>query len=113
MLNTVIGTCRTLPIRVAGTSGDCYPDQEELTWEELGFEPELTTVTRKIRRIFTYSKLQVEEAMWHCNPDYVFVNFANYVSSDYMANIVAHIDRVSEVRWVGFGPTFDDVGEIG
>lgn len=39
---------RTYPIRVAGNSG---PLKGETSWEELGFEPELTTVTKKVRRV--------------------------------------------------------------
>lgn len=39
---------RTYPIRVAGNSG---PLPGETTWEDLGIEPELTTVTRKVRRV--------------------------------------------------------------
>jgi len=112
MLDMVIGTCRTLPIRVGGTSGDCYADQEELSWEELGLEPERTTVTNRIRRIYTYSRMQIEEACWWCQPDLVFLNFANYVEHDRVAEIVAHIDDFSNVRWVGFGPTYHDVGLI-
>lgn len=112
MLHTIIGTCRTLPIRVGGSSGDCYADQEELSWEELGFEPERTTVTNRIRRIFTYSRMQIEEACWWCQPDLVFLNFANYVAKQRVAEIVAHIDEFSTVRWVGFGPTYHDVGSI-
>lgn len=112
MLDMVIGTCRTLPIRVGGTSGDCYPDQEELSWEDLDLPPELTTVTKRERRIFTYSKMQIEEACWHCAPDLVFLNFANYVEKHYVENIVAHIDGMSTVRWVGFGPTYQDIGLI-
>jgi adenylosuccinate synthase len=112
MLDQVIGTCRTLPIRVGGDSGDCYPDQEELSWEELQLPPEKTTVTNRVRRIFTYSKMQIEEACWWCNPDLVFLNFANYVDKEYVQNIVAHIDEISNVRWVGFGPTYHDIGVI-
>ena len=112
MLSQIIGTCRTLPIRVGGTSGDCYPDQEELTWDALGIEPELTTVTKRVRRIFTYSRMQIEEACWWCEPDLIFLNFANYVDKDYVTQIVAHIDQFSTVRWLGFGPTYDDVGVV-
>lgn len=36
------------PIRIAGNSG---PLPGETTWEELGIKPELTTVTRKVRRV--------------------------------------------------------------
>ena len=112
MLDTIIGTCRTLPIRVGGNSGNCYPDQEELSWEELMLPPEHTTVTNRVRRIFTYSKMQIEEACWWCNPDLVFLNFANYVPEDYVKQIVAHIDQMSTVRWVGFGPAYHDIGLV-
>lgn len=112
MLDQVIGTCRTLPIRVGGDSGDCYPDQEELSWEELQLPPEKTTVTNRVRRIFTYSKMQIEEACWWCGPDLVFLNFANYVTKEYVQQIVAHIDEMSNVRWIGFGPTYHDIGVV-
>jgi len=112
MLDMVVGTCRTLPIRVGGSSGDCYADQDELSWEELDLVPERTTVTNRERRIFTYSKMQIEEACWWCQPDLVFLNFANYVERDYVTQIVAHIDEFSEVRWVGFGPSYHDVGLV-
>lgn len=42
---------RTYPIRVAGNSG---PLKGETSWEDLGFEPELTTVTQKVRRVGTW-----------------------------------------------------------
>ncbi len=112
MLGMVIGTCRTPPIRVGGNSGDCYADQEELSWEELQLPPEHTTVTNRVRRIFTYSKMQIEEACWYCAPDLVFLNFANYVEKHYVENIVAHIDEMSTVRWVGFGPAYKDIGLV-
>ena len=112
MLDMVIATCRTLPIRVGGTSGDCYADQEELSWEELDLEPERTTVTNRVRRIFTYSKMQIEEACWWCQPDLVFLNFANYVDKAYVTEIIAHIDEYSTVRWIGFGPGYRDIGVV-
>lgn len=39
---------RMYPIRVAGNSG---PLKDETTWEELGLPEELTTVTKKVRRV--------------------------------------------------------------
>lgn len=42
---------RTYPIRVAGNSG---PLKGETSWEELGFAPEHTTVTKKVRRVGTW-----------------------------------------------------------
>lgn len=44
----VINTLRYNPIRIAGNSGYLL---NETTWEELGLDAELTTVTKKIRRV--------------------------------------------------------------
>jgi adenylosuccinate synthase len=45
---TVWLVARVYPIRVAGNSG---PLKDETSWDELGLEPELTTVTQKVRRV--------------------------------------------------------------
>ncbi|WP_461372016.1 succino-amino-deoxyadenylate synthase PurZ, partial [Candidatus Darwinibacter acetoxidans] len=45
---TVWVVARVYPIRVAGNSG---PLKDETSWDELGLEPELTTVTQKVRRV--------------------------------------------------------------
>lgn len=44
----VWAVARIYPIRVAGDSG---PLRNETSWEELGLKPEITTVTKKIRRV--------------------------------------------------------------
>lgn len=114
-LRRVIGTARMHPIRVGGTSGPYYPDQDELTWEELGQPEERTTVTNKIRRVFTWSQLQIEEAIAQCQPEYVFLNFCNYAPDDVdrrMGDIInagmwANFTPV--VMWTGWGPTVNDV----
>lgn len=126
----VFGTMRTCPIRVAnrynesgdmvGWSGPCYDDQVELDWEEdFGMKPELTTVTKLPRRIFSFSEKQTEEAIRMCAPNTVFLNFANYVKDDAeFARIVYFIDNemkqfFSKPRWIiGTGPTADDVHEV-
>ena len=51
---------RVFPIRVAGNSG---PLSEEVTWEELGLTPELTTVTKKVRRVGLWEPKLVADAM--------------------------------------------------
>lgn len=76
---------RTYPIRVGdhngNSSGGFYPDQDEIDWHEIGVEPELTTVTQRIRRIFTFSNFQYREALMANQPDIVLVNFMNYFKS--------------------------------
>ena len=51
---------RSNPIRVAGNSG---PIENETTWGDLGLEPELTTVTRKVRRVGLWDSELVRDAV--------------------------------------------------
>lgn len=51
---------RAYPIRVAGNSG---PLKNETTWEELGLQPEKTTVTQKIRRVGLWDTELVGDAI--------------------------------------------------
>lgn len=51
---------RTYPIRVAGNSGEL---KNETSWEELGLQPEKTTVTQKIRRVGLWDEDLVAEAV--------------------------------------------------
>lgn len=116
-----VGTMRTFPIRVGNTpggfSGPVYDDQAELSWEDIGKEPELTTVTGRERRIFTFSKQQTYEALWHCRPSIIFLNFCNYMQEDEVQELINDI-KVEERRisrdfsadWItGWGPTVNDV----
>jgi adenylosuccinate synthase len=119
-LGQVAMSMRTYPIRVGsvpgGYSGDVYPDQEELTWEELGQEPELTTVTKRVRRVFTWSNLQCLEAMMANRPTITFLNFCNYADKEYYVSIEDFIQNFSSqylgVRQgllEGWGPCVEDV----
>ena len=82
-LRHTYGTLRTFPIRVGntegGSSGPVYTDQEELSWEEIGVEKEMTTVTGRVRRVFSFSWDQYQEAHMACAPDFLFLNFVNYL----------------------------------
>lgn len=86
MLRKTIVCFRTFPIRVGsvgdGTSGGCYPDQQEISWADIGVEPELTTVTKRVRRVFTWSRLQFRDCIAANFPEVLFVNFLNYMAND-------------------------------
>jgi len=119
----VIGSCRTYPIRVNnqnGTSGPCYPDQVELDWDTLKQVPELTTVTKLKRRIFTFSQKQIQEAVFHCGGYWntrIFLNFANYCESgSELRDIVSQIEapcptnyNPPKVAWIGYGADDADI----
>jgi adenylosuccinate synthase len=71
---------RPFPIRVAGDSG---PLQDETSWEDLGLDPEYTTVTKKVRRVGMWDSQLAADAM-HGNgapsPDVVpILMFADYL----------------------------------
>ena len=117
---TVFGTMRTFPIRVAnryneegemiGTSGRVYDDQQEITWEDIGLEPELTTVTKLPRRIFTFSMEQAREAYFRCQPDILFLNFVNYQSIEENMKLIDQLRDIGyDVALVGTGATHNDV----
>lgn len=126
----VYGVARTFPIRVAnrfdpvtkaqvGTSGPMYYDQKEIAWADIGREPELTTVTKLPRRIFTWSDKQIRDAIRMNGVDGVFLNFANYVTPEGEAHngaLSPYMDSVrragSTIRWLGFGPTINDICEV-
>lgn len=56
----VVVVTRVFPIRVAGNSG---PLAYETSWEDLGLQPELTTVTRKVRRVAEWDSDLVKRAV--------------------------------------------------
>lgn len=112
---------RTFPIRVGNvdgfSSGDCYPDQRETSWQELGVEPELTTVTQRVRRVFTFSDQQYREALLANNPDFVLANFMNYLTDekqreDFKDRLqVSHFETgVDPHMLYGFGAHNDEIG---
>ena len=80
-LNRVILVCRSYPIRVAGNSGPFGPGSEEITWDDIGVnrEKERTTVTKKIRRVATFSIEQVKEAAVVNGATEIALTFADYL----------------------------------
>ena len=112
---------RTFPIRVGNTnvgySGDCYPDQTETTWEALGLEPELTSVTKRVRRVFSWSRIQFREAVAINQPDLLFLNFCNYLDRSALISLLKDIyfdyhlvmGEMPENVLLGFGPTVNDI----
>lgn len=112
--------CRTFPIRVAGNSGGHYLDQREISWGELGVEPEITTVTQKTRRVFTWSRTQFQDAVKANRPEYLFINFMQYLGmsddcvrqwleENVMAPYEETMGRPPRCVLTGWGPTSRDV----
>ncbi|MBT9158763.1 MAG: Adenylosuccinate synthetase [Dehalococcoidia bacterium] len=118
----VIGTCRAFPIRVGnryddagnqiGWSGPCYRDQREISFEEIDQPIELTTVTKLPRRVFTFSHLQLQEAVRMNRVDHIFLNFVNYLPEHEQSDFFKRVERVAKraaggcsLSYIGKGPT--------
>ena len=141
-IGTVVGVCRVHPIRVGnvkdvngniiGYSGDVYPDMEELSWDEvteMSGSPrslqEMTTLTKKVRRIFTWSDLAHKDALRAVDPDMLFLNFVNYIDyNDYgkqkyselstkTKQFIEHVSGLGvPVKFVGTGPQNNHIIEL-
>lgn len=125
---------RTFPIRVGnifnpygeeggprelGYSGGHFSDQIETTWDLIGRPPEITTVTKRVRRVFTFSQQQALEAIVATRPDVIYLTFCDYLDKDRVDYIVRTLRGFSTpsncanmqgpeilTQW---GPTTDDV----
>jgi adenylosuccinate synthase len=126
-IGKTIMVIRTYPIRVGniveegitlGVSGGHYPDHNELSWSELDLTPEITTVTGRQRRVFSFSHQQIIDAMVELRPDIVYVTFCDYLaktgvtpkSIKLSVSLAARIAGIAdpELIWQ-YGPTTDDV----
>jgi len=130
----VIGSIRTYPIRVGniegGYSGPHYPDQTELTWDDVTNQSgsdtpllERTTVTKRVRRVFSFSLLQLQKFIVVNKPDWLFLNFMQYVDAsdsritswdaltDQAQSFVRMVEDASgiPVRVIGTGAGVDEV----
>lgn len=92
---------RANPIRVGnnysggvqvGYSGDCLDDHEETSWQRIGEEAEMpqdqidslstkekTTVTKKLRRVFTPSWALLQQSAEFCGATKLVLNFPQYI----------------------------------
>lgn len=141
-LKHVVVVMRTFPIRVGnaydeqgnqiGTSGPVYSDQQEVNWESLGVTAERTTVTNKIRRVFTFSNKNLLKVLQVIKPDSMFLNFVNYLDpkatcpgelNNIAYNFIQQINSAATeycpeefwgilrpfIQWIGLGPNETDV----
>lgn len=122
-LDRVILVCRTYPIRVAGPSGPFHKGSTEISWDDIGIdsENERTTVTKKVRRVATFSMEQVDEAVVLNGATEIALTFADYVQPEIagrrgaevdlkkwpkIRELVEHLEAVTQVpvTFIGTGP---------
>lgn len=112
-LGNTIASIRTHPIRVGnlpkGYSGRFYMDSIETSWDELNLPKEYTTNTKRVRRVATFSFKQYEEMLQALRPNYVFLNFCNYINKN---TLNTFLKRMPEITHLGFGPKIEDIKEV-
>lgn len=120
-LRRVAACYRTFPIRVGntdkGNSGGCYPDQHEISYEDIGQPVEFTTVTKRPRRIFTWSRQQFRDSIAANRPNVVFLNFCQYMTEAKLNELIEWIYedyrsimiKGPDALLLGYGPTNADV----
>lgn len=128
-LSDICMVVRTKPIRVGpifnergeklGDSGPFYPGSSELSWERdlPGKEPELTTVTKRVRRIATWSDEQYYIACLFNRPTLVALSFVDYLSGyiEFLAmearmKAVEGLAGLHDVKHIwSVGPYLDDI----
>lgn len=79
LVTETILVARTFPIRVAGNSG---PLPNETTFAAIGQAEEVTTVTKKIRRIAEWDSAVVRKAVTLNRPAKIVITFMNYLYPD-------------------------------
>lgn len=108
-------SARCHPIRVGhyrendvlvGESGSVYTDQYEMAWGDFPWvkAPEVTTVTKRVRRIFSWSDTMFRESLRAIRPTHLFLNFVNYltpkvITSDYVPEVVTEFVREKLLIW--------------
>jgi adenylosuccinate synthase len=114
-LGSIIVCIRTYPIRVGhivedgivvGDSGPFYSDSTETSWVNIGVEAERTTCTNRVRRVATFSMKQYKRMLKAFKPDYILLNFTNYLSEEQLSEL---LDKLPEVTHVSNGPRIEDV----
>jgi adenylosuccinate synthase len=119
--------------KVIGYSGDCYPDQHELTIEQIAAECgappdvirgiEITTVTKRQRRMFSFSAQQAKQAALSNGATKLVLTFVNYIDwscygvkeyNKLPQKVQSFVHKIEDelrlpVVMVGTGPAYDDV----
>jgi adenylosuccinate synthase len=114
----VVLVLRSFPIRVAGDSGPF--GAPETNWEQIALESghdrelaEITSVTRKLRRVALFDPLIVRDAIVANNPNVIVLNHIDHVdaaasggltarASEFLTDVEARIGR--RVDLLGLGP---------
>ncbi len=125
-LGNIIGIGRTFPIRVGNTeggfSGPVYDNQKEFTWHQISqiagkSVREFTTVTKRERRVFNFSREQMMRFVQMVRPHHMCINFMDYLPEaqhrkwmEDLSSLMLPFD--CRLSYIGTGPGMDDYKEL-
>jgi len=101
LVGDVYGVSRTYPIRVGGvdnfTSGPVHEDSKEISWEDMSKKlgrdvKEFTTVTKRVRRVFTFSKTGFERGVLRNGINICFLTFADYLNDQELTSMIEYLN---------------------
>ena len=99
-LGEIFMVIRAYPIRASGNSGELI---KEISWGEIGIEPERTSVTNKIRRIGEFDFNTVRRSITLNTPTRIILNFVDYISQEKRKDFIRKIEE-------GLGVYIDYIG---
>lgn len=134
-LGDTYAVIRPYPIRVNNRTGSSGPyPSKEINWEAVRDRcgapedlTELTTTTKLPRRVFEFSEPQISRMVRVCDPTFLCLQFANYISwncykmkkvSELGLEVLRFIQKVEvatgkKVGYVGTGPEQDEMVDMG
>ena len=88
-VDEIIMAIRAFPIRVEGNSGAL---ENEINWDEIGREPELSSVTKKVRRIANFDSEIVKKAIETNRPSKIILNHIGYMTSEKQEDFISKVE---------------------
>lgn len=94
---------RAFPIRVGGNSGPLY---KECSWDSIGVKAEMTSITKRIRRVGLFEPEIVRQAIRYSSPTHIVLNHLDYIEKAARFKFVSSIEEAigQKVDYIGLGP---------
>jgi adenylosuccinate synthase len=99
-VDDIILVIRTFPIRVEGNSG-CL--KNEISWDDINKTPELSSVTKKVRRIAEFDSETVKKAITSNRPTKIVLNHLDYIKKNQRGIFVEEIQKSigAKINYIG------------
>ena len=89
-VDEIILVIRSFPIRVEGNSGNL---NQEITWNKIKKKPELSSVTKRIRRIGKFDPEIVKQAIIANKPTSIVLNHLDYIDLNKRKEFINYVEN--------------------